>query len=137
MSSGVGVNDECVAKFQELKLNHNAKYIVFKMNDNLTEVVVEKVGEKDADYDAFTAELPKDDCRYAVFDFEYDYEGGKRDKILFVVWAPDTAKVKSKMLYASTKDTVRKKFVGIGVEVQATDASEIDHSEVLEKVLRV
>eukprot|EP00831_Metopus_contortus_P021336 TRINITY_DN19522_c0_g1_i2.p2 TRINITY_DN19522_c0_g1~~TRINITY_DN19522_c0_g1_i2.p2 ORF type:complete len:100 (-),score=24.49 TRINITY_DN19522_c0_g1_i2:87-386(-) len=60
-----------------------------------------------------------------------------RSKIMFVVWAPDTAKVKSKMLYASSKDNLRKKFVGIGVEVQATDLSEIDYKEVEDKVKRV
>lgn len=26
------------------------------------------------------------DCRYAVFDFEYEAEGVTRNKILFVVW---------------------------------------------------
>jgi len=41
------------------------------------------------------------------------------------------------MLYASSKDAVRKKLVGVGVEIQATDLAEIDRGTVLEKVLRV
>lgn len=51
-----------------------------------------------------------------------------------VIRAPDTSKVKQKMLYASSKDALRKKLVGIGTEIQATDASEIAYETVLEKV---
>lgn len=38
------------------------------------------------------------------------------------------------MLYASSKDAIRKKLVGIQTEVQATDASEVSFEAVLEKV---
>merc|ERR1712146_670036 len=91
-----------------------------------------------SDYGQFVENLPKDDCRYAVYDFEYDQPdcGGKRSKILFVLWSPDTAKIKSKMLYTSSKDGLRKKLVGIGTEIQATDSSEIDFETVLDKVTR-
>ena len=48
--------------------------------------------------------------------------------------APDTSKVKQKMLYASSKDAIRKKLVGIGAEIQGTDLSEVSYDAVLEKV---
>lgn len=48
--------------------------------------------------------------------------------------APDTAKIKPKMLYASSKDALRKKLVGIATEIQATDLSEVAYEVVLEKV---
>lgn len=54
--------------------------------------------------------------------------------LLWIFRAPDTSKVKQKMLYASSKDAIRKKLIGIGTEVQATDASEISFEAVLEKV---
>jgi hypothetical protein len=41
--------------------------------------------------------------------------------------APDIAKVKSKMLFASSKDALRRALVGIGAEIQATDPSEVAH----------
>ena len=40
------------------------------------------------------------------------------------------------MLYASSKDAIRKKLVGIGHEVQGTDFSEIDYESVLERVAK-
>lgn len=47
--------------------------------------------------------------------------------------APETAKIKQKMVYASTKEGFKKKLVGVAVEVQGTDFSEISHEAVLEK----
>jgi len=44
--------------------------------------------------------------------------------------------MKAKMLYASSKDAIRKKLVGIGAEIQGTDFSEIDFDTVLERVSR-
>jgi len=137
MSSGVAVNEEVLAKYQELKLGHSLRYALFKLNADQTAVVVDSTAGPSATYEDFVKALPANDCRYAVYDFEYEADGGQRNKILFVVWAPDSAKIKAKMLYASTKDAIRKKLVGVGVEIQATDLAEIDREAVLEKVKRV
>merc|ERR1712100_250227 len=126
MASGVKVNDDCVEKYNQLKLSKDIRFVIFKITDGNDEIVVEQTGAKDATYADFVGKLPADDSRYAVFDFEYEQEGGLRNKILFVVWAPDTAELKRKMLIASSKDAFRKKLVGIGAEIQATDKSEVD-----------
>jgi len=126
-----------LARYQDLKLGHSLRYALFKISDNAQEIVVDSTAPPTASYSDFVKALPPNDARYAVYDFEYQFEGGQRNKILFVVWAPDSAKIKQKMLYAASKDALRKKLVGIGVEVQATDLAEIDHEAVLEKVLRV
>jgi tRNA U34 2-thiouridine synthase MnmA/TrmU len=48
--------------------------------------------------------------------------------------SPDSSKIKQKMLYAASKDALRKKLVGVATEIQATDLSEISHDIVLDKV---
>jgi len=137
MSSGVAVSDAVLNVYQELKLGHAHRFALFKLSADMGEVVVDQTAPPSSTYQDFVSKLPSNDCRYAVFDFEYEQDGGSRNKIVFVVWSPDSAKIKAKMLYASTKDAIRKKLVGIGTEVQATDAAEIDRDAVLEKVLRV
>ena len=121
--------------FNELKLKHSYKYIIFGLNAAQTEIEVIKKSGKDASYDEFLEELPENDCRYCVFDYEFTDDGRQQSKILFVVWAPDTAKIKPKMLYASSKANFKKKLVGIGSEIQATDLAEVDEESVKEKVL--
>jgi cofilin len=137
MSSGVAVSDDVLTKFQELKLGHSLRYALFKLSPDHSQVVVDATAPPSATYENFVKALPANDCRYAIFDFEYEADGGNRNKILFVLWAPESAKIKSKMLYTSTKDALRKKLVGVGVEIQATDLAEIDRETVLEKVQRV
>jgi len=40
-----------------------------------------------ADYDAFLEKLPKDDCVWGVYDFEFTKgDEGKRNKICFISW---------------------------------------------------
>ena len=123
--SGITVTDDVVTAYNELKLQHKNKYVIFRISDDNKEVIVEKYGGAGT-YADFTGELKATECRYGVVDYEYQTADGRStSKILFVVWAPDSAPIKSKMLITSTKDAVKKKLVGIGIEVQATDFSEL------------
>lgn len=120
----------------ELKLRKKFRYIIYKLNDDNTSIVIEKKVESCDNYESFLGELPEDDCRYAVYDFEFEKSPGEgmRNKICFIVWVPDTSKVKQKMLYASSKDAIRKKLAGVATEIQGTDMSEVSFDSVLEKV---
>ena len=72
--------------FQELKLRKKYKYIIYKLSDDNSAIVIEHLVEE-GDYQKFVAALPKTDCRYAVFDFEYEKPGeGQRNKICFIAW---------------------------------------------------
>merc|ERR1712065_122426 len=112
------------------------KYVLYAMNDDMSEIVVKKKADKTATYDDFLEELDPQDCCYAVYDFDYDAgDAGKRNKLVFFVWAPDTAKIKKKMVYAASKDAIRKQLLGIHAEIQATAADETEYDTVLEKVM--
>lgn len=129
MASGIQVASDVVDKFNDIKLSHSHRYVIYKRNADNTEIVLEKAASKDAKYDDFVADLPSNECRYGIFDLEYSKSDadGIRQKIVFVVWAPDTAKIKDKMLTASSKDALKKQLVGISTEIQATDPSEIEY----------
>lgn len=72
--------------FQALKLGKTYKYIIFTLNKELTEIVVDKTSTS-ADYDEFLADLPETECRWVAYDFEFEKEGGgKRNKIIFLSW---------------------------------------------------
>ncbi|GJM86376.1 hypothetical protein PR202_ga02229 [Eleusine coracana subsp. coracana] len=125
-ASGMAVCDECKLKFQELKAKRSFRFIVFKINEKVQQVVVDRLGETGESYDDFTACLPADECRYAVFDFDFvTDENCQKSKIFFISWSPDTSRVRSKMLYASSKDRFKRELDGIQLELQATDPSEM------------
>ncbi|KAG5352936.1 hypothetical protein C0989_011978 [Termitomyces sp. Mn162] len=119
-----------------LKLKKTHKYIIFTLSSDSTEIVVEKTSSS-TDYDDFIADLPESECRWGIYDFEFEKEGGgKRNKITFVSWAPDSAKIKQKMVFASSKDALRRTLVGVAVEIQGTDSSEVAYESVLDKASR-
>ncbi|PKU84146.1 Actin-depolymerizing factor 1 [Dendrobium catenatum] len=125
-ASGMAVVDECKLKFMELKAKRSFRFIVFKIDEKNLQIMVDRVGQPDESYDDFTACLPPDECRYAVFDFDFvTDENCQKSKIFFIAWSPDTSRVRSKMLYASSKDRFKRELDGIQVELQATDPSEM------------
>ncbi|GAA5847274.1 hypothetical protein JCM9279_000214 [Rhodotorula babjevae] len=135
-SSGVAVHPTCLEAYQSLKLGKKLKFIVFKLSSDNKEIVVDAQSES-ASYDDFLDALPPNSPRYAVYDFEYEKGEGKRNKLCFYAWSPDEAKIKDKMLYASSKDALRRSLVGIASEIQGTDSSEVAYDEVLDKVTRM
>ncbi|GJU72654.1 putative leucine-rich repeat protein, partial [Tanacetum coccineum] len=119
-ASGMAVDDECKLKFLELKAKRNYRYITFKIEEQ--KVIVDKIGGPNETYDDFTNSLPGNECRYAVFDFDFTTdENCQKSKIFFIAWSPDTSRVRMKMVYASSKDRFKRELDGIQVELQATD----------------
>lgn len=60
--------------------------MIFNLNKDNTEIIVEKVSSS-TDYDDFLADLPENECRWAVYDFEFEKpDGGKRNKLVLLSW---------------------------------------------------
>eukprot|EP00753_Platysulcus_tardus_P019636 PLAT7383.1.p1 GENE.PLAT7383.1~~PLAT7383.1.p1 ORF type:complete len:142 (+),score=45.98 PLAT7383.1:208-633(+) len=138
--SGIGCADEAVTRFEELKLGRGSShsYIFFAIQGE--EIAVEKLGETGASWESMVEQLPPTDCRYVVYDLHFVDEadaGRKIDKIVFLHWAPDESSIKSRMLYASSKDALKKKLSSLSVEFQATDMAEVELSELMARIKRV
>merc|ERR1711904_585685 len=100
--------------------------------ENKEKIVIEKEGGNDLTYADFRKEMPEDEPRYAVVDVAFETDDGRpQDKIVFILSNPDTCAVKPKMLYASSKDSIRKKLEGVAKEIQANDRSDMEYEEVL------
>ncbi|CAK9228031.1 unnamed protein product [Sphagnum troendelagicum] len=126
-ASGMSVSDDCKQKFMELKRKKTYRYIIFKIDEKLQQITLEKTGAPGASYEDFTAQLPENDCQYGIYDFDFTTEDNcRKSKIFFIAWSPDTSRVKAKMMYASSKDCFRREMDGVHYELQATDASEMD-----------
>ena len=82
--SGMAVHDDCKLKFLELKAKTTYRFIVFKIEEKQKQVVVEKFGEPTDSYEDFTASLPADEWRYAVYDFDFvTNENCQKSRIFF------------------------------------------------------
>ncbi|KIP09683.1 hypothetical protein PHLGIDRAFT_116158 [Phlebiopsis gigantea 11061_1 CR5-6] len=133
-SSGVAVADDCITSYQDL-MKRKHKFVVYGLNPKFTEIVVLKTSE-DPDYEVFLKEFPHDQCRWAVYDLEYEVEdGGKRNKVLFVYWSPGSSSVKQRMVYSASNNALKSRL-GVAVEIQGNDEDDLEFVTVLEKAKR-
>lgn len=82
------VPEECKNSFMEMKWKKVHRYIVFKFDECSKHLTVDKVGGPAAAYEDLAAALPEDDCRYAVFDFDFvTVDNCRKSKIFFIAWS--------------------------------------------------
>jgi len=130
-ATGVAVSDEVISQFNDVKLGRaSAKFLIYKIDNGL--IVTESTSNEQS-FDAFVNMLPADDCRYAIYDMNFTTTDGRPgNKLVSITWAPDTAKIKSKMVYAGSKDALTRALVGVSTKVSATDRSELTEAIVVD-----
>ena len=128
--TGVSCADECVVEFDALKTNKSPNQgLEFKIDGS--SIVIGTKFAKGTSWADFLAAIPKDDARYFVWDLVFEDEGVSKSKLLFITWNPDAGKVKSKMLYAGSKDALKKKIEGGLIEVQANGVDDLEEKEIV------
>merc|ERR1712029_190612 len=144
MASGVKLSDAVKHAYDDIKKHQKYLYAIFVIKDG--EILVEKTVTKQAgSYETFLKDLSvkdeagKDLCRYAFYDYEYQFnpQGGDsvmRSKLFLLNWCPETSAIKNKMLYASSFDSLKRAFEGVKI-LQANDFSDVE-KDAVEKELR-
>jgi len=143
MASGVKVNPLVKSTYEEMKMNKTITYVIFGMNDTLTEIIVLSQKDKSGTYEDLVEELlaakdpkGKSQCRYAVMDMPYSKGGVDKSKILFFAWSPDDSPVKQKMIYASSKDALVKEIEAGIPKIQANDDGDLDKRAIQDKLVK-
>ncbi|KAG2542193.1 actin-depolymerizing factor 5 isoform X1 [Panicum virgatum] len=125
-TEGMNVKEECQRWFMEMKWKKVHRFVVYKIDERSRAVLVDKVGGPGEGYEELVAALPGDDCRYAVFDFDFvTVDNCQKSKIFFIAWSPAASRIRAKILYATSKQGLRRLLDGVHYEVQATDPSEM------------
>ena len=102
MDIGLRPSDDCINEYKELKMSQKYRYIIYKIEGE-NKIVIESTGERTKTYEDFVASLPKDEPRYAIFDFSHTMANDRKvEKLVFVHWCPDDSKVKKRMISTSS-----------------------------------
>ena len=133
--SELEISNDVVVAFNKIK-SGALRFAMFKMAYDYRSVVLDRTGGRDSSYNSFVRELPNEP-RFAVFDYEY-VQGDKKttSELVFICYFPETAGVKSRMMYASSKETLKKSLTGVSVEIQGNDFDDLSEGFVLERLLR-
>ena len=89
-----------------------------------------------ADFDGLAGAVGADDPRIVLFTAGAQAGGVSPGTALewgLLSYVPDTANVRLKMLYASSKDALKKALNGVQEEYQATERGDLDETEVNKK----
>jgi hypothetical protein len=89
-------------------------------------VVVEKISAEDETYEDFLATMPARECRYAVVHIPVKDE---TPRILFSAWSPDEVPARQKMLYAGSKEPLKRVLVGVDFHWQASDMTQLQEGQ--------
>lgn len=91
-----------------------------------------------SDFSSMLERLPDREPRFIVFLYNFqNNEGHQRSKIIFIHWSPEIATPANKMVYASSKESFKRRFEGINKEIQANDMSDLDERELREQLLKL
>lgn len=141
--SGVKPSEACMTTYNDLQKSKKHRYVIFMIRDEKM-IDVEKIGERNSGYNDYLTDLKQkdgesDDCRYGLYDYDYLYspagaESINRSKIFLMSWCPDTSRIKKKMLYSASFETLQKAFVGVHKVIQANDESDLEQNTVEEQL---
>ena len=115
------------------------KWVVLKIPDGAdSECVLEAqgapTGDHEADFNAFTAAVPADKCRWLVYDLEFEKGGVLNTKIMFVGYVPDACtKMAEKFPYAQHKDTIKSKVAQINKDLQVNDHCDLTRAKFIDE----
>ena len=162
--SGIEVDSEIATLFNEIKLRSTHKFATFKIQNKKIVVIdykADPVATETRETDKAEFDKLKDlvtssnEPRYILYDFSFQMAKDNRSvkKIAFIFWyalltcrvyhnvhcsnrCPDDSRISDKMIYASTKDTIKKSFAGLSLEFQANDKSDFDYNTMADEVER-
>ncbi|XP_036595293.1 cofilin-1-like [Trichosurus vulpecula] len=148
MASGMTVSDAVSKVFNHMKVRQSStskevkkhkKSVVFCLSEDKNIMLEEGkeilVGTVDDSYITFVKMLPDKDCCSALYDITYKTKQKKEEDLVFNFWAPECAPLKSKMIYVSSKDAIKKKLTGLKHELQANCYEEVKDCCTLAKKL--
>ncbi|XP_010898740.1 non-muscle cofilin 1-like isoform X1 [Esox lucius] len=150
MASGIAVHDDVVLTFDKIRVRlqgadkqEQLKLVLFKISDDGKCIIVDeenclKVKHLENEDDIFkkiVSVMPKEDCRYALYDCSWESKDSPKEDLVFIMWAPENSSIKKKMKYASSKQYIKAKFQGLKFEWQVNDMSDArDNSVFIEKL---
>jgi len=142
--SGIKLSEQVTKALQDIGKKQGHRYVFFGFNQDGTEVLItdekKMCDTTDEDFDFVTCirsrlelELHKG-CYVAFYMKLFSRTEVKTFKPCLICWAPNQAKVRDRMLVASTWETMKKAFNMNNNCMEAHDLDELEESEVAEKL---
>uniref|UniRef100_A0A8C5VVJ1 ADF-H domain-containing protein n=1 Tax=Microcebus murinus TaxID=30608 RepID=A0A8C5VVJ1_MICMU len=127
----------CLRKSTQGEIKKRKQAVLFCLSDNKRQIIVEEAKQILVGDAGDAAEDPTHLCEAALCDATCETKEPKKEDLASIFWAPESAPLNSKMIYASSKDTIKKKFTDIKHEWQVNGLDDIKDHSTLGKKLEV
>ncbi|KTG40207.1 hypothetical protein cypCar_00027480, partial [Cyprinus carpio] len=147
-ASGVAISDDVIDHYNSIRVRQagteagqRLKLVVMCLSKDQKSIIVDSenclkvkdVGNSDV-LKKILSKLPTNECRYALYDCSYVSRESVKEDLVFILSAPETASLKSKMVYASSKAALKAKLPGLKFEWQINEPTDRDASSLVEKL---
>lgn len=145
MASGVQVDDVVKDLYNDMKVNkandkssERIRLATFKIEKDKI-IVKEKIREVDLGpntcFEKFKEKLIDDECTYILYDCHYDTLETHKEELIFEMWCGPLARIKDRMIYASSKDALKKVFTGCKHNLEKCDREDFGIEAFIRDVL--
>ncbi|KAJ6243502.1 cofilin/actin-depolymerizing factor homolog-related [Anaeramoeba flamelloides] len=110
-------------------------YAIYKINDNINEFEIERIGTKKETFEDFKAHLPVSSCRAVLYLYELNYNSLQIKKLCFISWCPDRARIRDKMIFASIRNNFVKSCQEIDLSISASSPIELNQETIQQKII--
>jgi cofilin len=128
-----------INEFMELKFNKSYQGLVFSIDENKNAFTLLQSLGRGFEFDELRRFLPKDDCRFVIYNFEYttdEHPPIQTSKLMLINWCPVNAPFKRKLVFAASKSNVKEAFTGLAYELNPSILQEIEYGQVRKEVLK-
>ncbi len=63
VETGIKIDDSVADEFTKLRMKRAHRFLIFKVNDDKTQIETEHIGARDSTFEEFKELMPKDECR--------------------------------------------------------------------------
>ena len=134
VDANLNVLDSSLEGYTKLKIGREYKYIILKIEEQKN-IAIEKASDPSTPIDRLQHDLPPNEPRFVVLDYDWtNSDGLVLPKIIFIYWLPDNSGRQNKMLYASSKESLKRKFDGIYKEFVASEPSDLTEAAIAQSI---
>lgn len=134
MITQIKINSEVQKAYNELAHGEH-KYIIFSLNNDLTEIVLKKAASPDASHDEFLDDIEAEGICYAIYKcvFPSKSYGFDITKDVFITYVSPRADRRKKMVIAGAAISTKSAFNGVSISMQGANDEQLSLKNIQEK----
>ena len=134
--NAISIDDAGIQFIQDIHHGKKWKYLIFRFNENNTNIIIDKIGDSKEGFETFLDNLPETDVAYGIYNYGFDVnDGTHRHRQCFITWVPNKSNRIRKFVAANSKHAVKCHFGGLLVDFMISHKDEMNEQILYQKCI--